>query len=86
MNEEDRMAIEVNIMLALFHATVEQQEHLNEEYKHKAKAIFKDWKAKGYQMQKQISKHGQADEYYEHITQVIEDVVHEVRKLLTNKQ
>ena len=43
---EEQQAIELNIMLALFNATVEQQSHLNEEYKHKTKLIFNDWKNK----------------------------------------
>jgi|DEB0MinimDraft_4_1074332.scaffolds.fasta_scaffold91515_3 hypothetical protein len=86
MNKEQKMvnedkALEANILLGLFKATVEQSTYLNNELKQKPKQVFNQWQKQGFKLLDELEKRNQVNiEYLENLTDIIHNVVLEVRK------
>ena len=77
----EKQALEANILLGLFKATVEQSTYLNNELKQKPKQVFNQWQKQGFKLLDELEKRNQLDiEYLESLTDIIHNVVLEVRK------
>lgn len=77
----EKTTLEANILLGLFKATVEQSTYLNNELKQKPKQVFNQWQKQGFKLLDELEKRNQLDiEYLESLTDIIHNVVLEVRK------
>ena len=77
---KDKNIFEWNVLIALFKATMEQTSQLNGQTEREAKLIFNKWQKQGLRLLKLIedlSDH----ERLEEITEVIENSIHELRRL-----
>lgn len=84
MKLDKNIAIETNIMIALFNAVVEQTNFLTNEYKREPKRAFKQWQSLGFRLQEKLLSHydEKDEEFLEAMTEGIENVIHEYRKYL----
>ena len=71
--------IEWNILIGLFRSTVEQTNMLTGQPKQEAKLIFKRWTNEGQRLLKLIEDSSN-EEKLDHITELIEDSVHQIRQ------
>ena len=79
--ENKKIVLESNIMLALMKATIEQSEHLRGELKQKPKQVFNRWNNMGNCLLDELEKRNVVnEEYLDQLTDIIHDVLHEVRK------
>jgi hypothetical protein len=71
-------------MLALMKATIEQSEHLRGQLKQRPKQVFNRWNNLGYSLLDELEKRNVANEdYLEQLTDIIHNVLHEIRKSST---
>ena len=87
ISEDDKNAMETNIMMALFHCTVDQQEMLNGKYRQMAKMCFNKWNKEGNKLQKVLDKSAgeSGQEYFDEVKEVIFDSIDELRTFFTSK-
>jgi len=79
--ENKKIILESNIMLALMKATIEQSEHLRGQLKQRPKQVFNRWNNLGYSLLDELEKRNVANEdYLEQLTDIIHNVLHEIRK------
>ena len=79
--EGDKLILESNIMLALLKATIEQSEFLRGELKQRPKQVFNTWSKLGHSLLSELEKKNIANEdYLNELTDVIHNVMHEIRK------
>lgn len=77
MNQE----IENHILISLFKATIEQSTILKNQFNQKPKQIFNTWQKQGNTLLNEIEKRNQVhEEYIDSITDVIHNVINEIRK------
>jgi hypothetical protein len=82
--ENNKIILESNIMLALMKATIEQSEHLRGQLKQRPKQVFNRWNNLGYSLLDELEKRNVANEdYLEQLTDIIHNVLHEIRKSST---
>tara|TARA_R110002020_G_C16039122_1_gene753550 strand:+ start:304 stop:555 length:252 start_codon:yes stop_codon:yes gene_type:complete len=82
--ENKKIILESNIMLALMKATIEQSEHLRGQLKQRPKQVFNRWNNLGYSLLDELEKRNVANEdYLEQLTDIIHNVLHEIRKSST---
>lgn len=74
--------LELQILLALFNATMEQTDYFNGEFKFRIKQIFKKWQKQGIKMQNVIEVNSDT-ELLNQITDVIHDAIKEIKSKLT---
>jgi len=79
--EGDKLILESNIMLALLKATIEQSEFLRGELRQRPKQVFNTWSKLGHSLLSELEKKNIANEdYLNELTDVIHNVMHEIRK------
>ena len=79
--EGDKLILESNIMLALLKATIEQSELLRGELRQRPKQVFNTWSKLGHSLLSELEKKNIANEdYINELTDVIHNVMHEIRK------
>ena len=79
--EGDKLILESNIMLALLKATIEQSEFLRGELRQRPKQVFNTWSKLGHSLLSKLEKKNIANEdYLNELTDVIHNVMHEIRK------
>lgn len=79
--EGDKLILESNIMLALLKATMEQSEFLRGELRQRPKQVFNTWSKLGHSLLSELEKKNIANEdYLNELTDVIHNVMHEIRK------
>ncbi len=81
---QDQKNKEIQILFALFGATVEQMEMLRGEHKHKAKHLFKRWVASGQQYFDIVEKYTHSNEVAEDYANA-RDIIHNSINELRNK-
>ena len=79
--EGNKLILESNIMLALLKATIEQSEFLRGELRQRPKQVFNTWSKLGHSLLSELEKKNIANEdYLNELTDVIHNVMHEIRK------
>ena len=79
--EGEKLILESNIMLALLKATIEQSEFLRGELRQRPKQVFNTWSKLGHSLLSELEKKNIANEdYLNELTDVIHNVMHEIRK------
>lgn len=79
--ENHKLILESNIMLALLKATIEQSEFLRGELRQRPKQVFNTWSKLGHSLLSELEKKNIANEdYLNELTDVIHNVMHEIRK------
>jgi len=79
--EGEKLILESNMMLALLKATIEQSEFLRGELKQRPKQVFNTWSKLGHSLLSELEKKNIANEdYLNELTDVIHNVMHEIRK------
>ena len=71
-------AVEWEILIALFRATVEQTENLTGQTRFEAKKIFNQWQRQGYKLLDLIEKSSSEDDL-DQITDLIHDSINQIR-------
>lgn len=77
---------EIQILFALYGATVEQMEMLSGEHKHLVKNLFNKWKKQGQKYFDAVEKYSESNniaEDYENAKDIIHDGINVLRKQLT---
>lgn len=87
ISDEDRNAMEANIMMAMFHCTIEQSSMMTGQFKQMHKVVFNRWQKEGLRLQKLLDGIAGEDgqEYFEQIMEVLEESTNELRKHFTKK-
>jgi hypothetical protein len=86
--EGDKLILESNIMLALLKATIEQSEFLRGELRQRPKQVFNTWSKLGHSLLSELhsllseleKKNIANEDYLNELTDVIHNVMHEIRK------
>lgn len=77
---KEQLIIESNILMALFKATVEQSTLINGKLNQKPKQIFNTWQKLGFNLLDGMeSLNIKNDEYLENLSDVIHNIIHELR-------
>ncbi len=80
---EDKNTKEIQILMALFNATVQQSTMLTGVHKQQAKQIFNRWQKQGFKLFDVVQKNidgNNLSEDFERATEIIEDAVDVLRK------
>ena len=73
--------LETHVLIALFKATVEQSTFLKDQLKQKPKQVFNTWQNQGFTLLNQLEERNQInEEYVDSLTDVIHNIIHEIRK------
>jgi len=83
MNQE----LENHILIALFKATIEQSTMLKNQFKHKPKQVFNTWQNQGNMLLNELEKKNMINaEYIDSITDVLHNIMDEIRSQNANKE
>lgn len=79
--KNDQLILETNILLALFKCTIEQSTFLTGKLKQKPKQSFVLWQKQGVNLLNDLEKINLVNEdYLESLTDVIHNIINEIRK------
>jgi uncharacterized protein YukE len=83
LTKEERALVNWGILMALFKATNEQTDALNQETKQHTKMLFNDWKGKGEMLFKQLDRilEPEVKVIIDECTDAIHDAISEIKSL-----